>query len=375
MLLDAVLSLAARHRANSSCPSANNEQTTDFEQADIHRDALTFKHRAIHALSRAVSSPELRKADATVATVFLLIFLDLLESGRDRWNKHIEGAKSLMPLMGPEDPGHMVQQIRLFITKQIYLYEYSAQSNLLQSANDMLLQSRIETLGSALVRPRLITGFTSPVGLAVPDQDIIESFLGCPEYLLNAVRYFSLQRDSLAGARSTMHPSRLEQLLGLTTMLESVESFDGQLWARGLRRKSSSTCDALGLYSLFRSYQLAALLFGRRVHDALKNESTPQDDLVLDLLSVIASIMKDHPYLLKCTLWPIFIAGLECRDPSARKFITSALGQFYGDTRCINVANAAQILRDYWVERDQPGAACAEWIFDVSRLRDDWLLV
>src|SRR5699024_4706735 len=108
-----------------------------------------------------------------------------------------------------------------------------------------------------------------------------------------------------------------------------------------------------------------------RVHDALKNESTPQDDLVLDLLSVIASITKDHPYLLKCTLWPIFIAGLECRDPSARKFITSALGQFYEDTRCINVANAAQILRDYWVERDQPGAACAEWIFDVSRLRDD----
>ena len=61
-------------------------------------------------------------ADETIATVFLLIFLDLLESGCDRWNKHIEGAKSLMALMGPEDPGRMVQQIRRFITKEVYLY-------------------------------------------------------------------------------------------------------------------------------------------------------------------------------------------------------------------------------------------------------------
>lgn len=130
ILLDAVLSLAARHRANSSRPFADHDDATGSELANIHRDALHFKHRAIHGLSRAVSSPKLRKADATVATVFLLIFLDLLESGCDRWNKHIEGAKSLMTLMGPADPGHTVQQIRLFITKQIYLYEpvYSGHS-------------------------------------------------------------------------------------------------------------------------------------------------------------------------------------------------------------------------------------------------------
>lgn len=172
-----------------------------------------------------------------------------------------------------------------------------------------------------------------------------------------------------------MHPPPPEQIMGLTMMLESVESFDGQLWATGLLTKSSSTRDTPSLYALFRSYQLATLLFGRRVHDALKDESTSQEPLVCELLSVTASIKDDYPHLLKCTLWPIFIAGLECRGPSERKFITNALERFYEDTRCINVSNAAQILTDYWVERHQPGAVPAGWIFDVSRLRHDWLLV
>ena len=123
MLLDAVLSLATRHRANMSRPFADNGEPTGSELASIYHNAIHFKYRAIQRLSRAVSCPTLRMADETVATVFLLIFLDLLESGCDRWNKHIEGAKSLMALMGPEDPGHMVQQIRRFITKEIYLYE------------------------------------------------------------------------------------------------------------------------------------------------------------------------------------------------------------------------------------------------------------
>ena len=206
----------------------------------------------------------------------------------------------------------------------------------------------------------------------MPDEDIVEeSFLGCPAYLLKAVRYISLQRDSLTGTSPTTHPFPLEQLQGLTATLESVKNFNGQLWAARL----SSSPNTSGLYALFRSYQLATLLFGHRVHDTLKNESTPQDALVLELLSVAASIKDDYPNLLKCALWPIFIAGLECRQPTERNFVMSALERFYEDTRCINVANAAEILRNYWMEHDQPEAAPSEWVFGISHLRHDWLLV
>lgn len=60
-----------------------------------------------------------------MASIFLLIFLDLLESGSDRWNVHLEGAKSLISLNNPlgiNDPGQTVQEIRNFIATQIYLY-------------------------------------------------------------------------------------------------------------------------------------------------------------------------------------------------------------------------------------------------------------
>lgn len=62
-----------------------------------------------------------------MASIFLLIFLDLLESGSDRWNVHIEGAKSLIALLNEplgqgDNPGQTMQEIRNFIAKQIYLY-------------------------------------------------------------------------------------------------------------------------------------------------------------------------------------------------------------------------------------------------------------
>lgn len=69
--------------------------------------------------------------DTTMASIFLLIFLDLLESGSDRWNVHLEGVKRVIetnPLLsGPDmntsqDPGRTILQIRNFITRQIYLY-------------------------------------------------------------------------------------------------------------------------------------------------------------------------------------------------------------------------------------------------------------
>jgi hypothetical protein len=81
----------------------------------------------------ALNNETLYTRDTIVASIFLLIFLDLLESGSDRWNYHLEGAKNLIASIGPssrsqvgnqQDPGRTVCAIRNFITRQIYLYVY-----------------------------------------------------------------------------------------------------------------------------------------------------------------------------------------------------------------------------------------------------------
>lgn len=128
VLLNSILALASRHMENtgqSFCPPG----AATFP----HHSALLFKYKAIQGLSQTLSDSTLCREDTTVASAFLLIFLDLLESGSDKWNYHVEGIKRLIaqiqPPSGPQtgakqDLGQTIQGIRDFITRQIYLYVY-----------------------------------------------------------------------------------------------------------------------------------------------------------------------------------------------------------------------------------------------------------
>lgn len=135
ILLQSVLALAACHKANTGRSFHQSEMTTSVETIKAQQDALSFKCRAMKELSGALHEAILHRRDSTVASIFLLIFLDLLESGSDRWNFHLEGAKRLMSAFQVsaqsqngigQDPGRTLQRIRSFITKQIYLYVYLA---------------------------------------------------------------------------------------------------------------------------------------------------------------------------------------------------------------------------------------------------------
>lgn len=72
-----------------------------------------------------VADAPLCEANTTVASCFLLIFLDLLESGNDRWNFHLEGAKALIAsnasLSAENKAGCTLHRIWAFITREIYL--------------------------------------------------------------------------------------------------------------------------------------------------------------------------------------------------------------------------------------------------------------
>lgn len=125
VLLKSILAIAARHMGNAG----QSFSASGFPEAENfpYDNALLFKYRAIQGLSRALSNPELSRQDTTVASAFLLIFLDLLESGSDRWNYHLEGTKRLVAQIRPQtgvqqDLRQTVQGIRGFIVRQIYLY-------------------------------------------------------------------------------------------------------------------------------------------------------------------------------------------------------------------------------------------------------------
>lgn len=130
ILLKAVLALAARHHANTGQCFDQTNSSMQPMLVNANRDALLYKHQAVESLSRSLSQKHLHKGDSTVASIFLLIFLDLLESGSDGWNFHLEGAKKMIDAtyllsesqaLINQGPGETVQELRSFITKQLHL--------------------------------------------------------------------------------------------------------------------------------------------------------------------------------------------------------------------------------------------------------------
>lgn len=100
------------------------------EITKANRDALTLKHCAIRALSNALRDPVELERDTTIASVYVLILLDLLDSGSLEWQEHLEGARALsepvqlqreVPPALVSDPPRRSQDLRSFLSKSIYL--------------------------------------------------------------------------------------------------------------------------------------------------------------------------------------------------------------------------------------------------------------
>ncbi|PWY93406.1 hypothetical protein BO94DRAFT_614476 [Aspergillus sclerotioniger CBS 115572] len=355
-LLKSVLALAARHRVNRDCSFHDLTIQPPPGPANAQLDALRFKYQAIQGISKDLGDSTSGKKDTTVASIFLLIFLDLLESGSDRWNVHLEGAKRLMDFNLPEpragsrhDPGQTVQEIRNFLASQIY---------------------SIETLGGTFVRPKLLSQFDLLRGPQF-QETVEQSFLGCPEYLLDAIRYLSARRDAITCPERHDDSTFSYFVENTVMMIDFIQQFDCSVWASSLLLNTTGTGDIGSLCTLARTYQIGALIYGKRVLGALTKECLSLEDLVQELIDAISSLQDDNA-LYKCILWPIFIAALECHQPEQRETLLCYMEKFWDCTSCVNAINAAKIIKDHWEKSD---GASSQWIFSIGYLGRDWLLI
>lgn len=190
--------------------------------------------------------------------------------------------------------------------------------------------------------------------------------------MLDALQFFLACRNEFIN-----HPVSLDEIAlrpyiqRTSTVLDSTQNFDCHSWALLLPRPDPSAAHYPRiLYTLAQSYKLGTLVYGWRVLDALTGNTTALDDLVCELVGTINALRSDGT-LFKCILWPMFIAGLESRQMSQRRFLIGCLEKFWLETKCLNVVNAADILRKIW---DQDGSS-PQWIFNPSQLGHDWLLI
>ncbi|KAL4776645.1 fungal-specific transcription factor domain-containing protein [Aspergillus nidulans var. acristatus] len=361
-LLKSITALAARHLANTGYSFDQSDKndvvvpTSRF--TDTTLDALRFKTQAITALRERLTRPhpEFVKTDTTMATILLLIFLELLESGLDGWDVHLKGARALVllyqSLRGKTYSNcrseEMEQEISTFITRQFSL---------------------IETLGASLSQSNpLFEDFCSTSYILSPGQEsIVRSFLGCPEFILRSIQFFSSQRQ--LAAESLHNTAHVQDTLA---MLEVTGNFNSLEWASGFQHQqlspASYTAEMENLYMLGEAYKTAALLYGRQVlgSELATAESTR---LVLQLLGLINDL-RTQDTLFKCLLWPTFIAGLHCLEQDQQGLVHDYLKRIWDLTACLNVISASSILKDYWERARLSGTQ-----FHLVGLDRRWLLI
>lgn len=130
VLRNSLLALASRHLSNAWQLSHYTRTTMSSEITKSNRHALTLKHCAIRALSGALRDPVELEKDTTIASVYILILLDLLESGSSGWQEHLEGARALsepmqlqteIPPALVSDPPRGSQDLCRFLLQNLYL--------------------------------------------------------------------------------------------------------------------------------------------------------------------------------------------------------------------------------------------------------------
>ncbi|KAJ5794947.1 hypothetical protein N7457_001546 [Penicillium paradoxum] len=342
-----IIALAARHFANTGRSFDQVDDTPSPRFANANLDALYFKKQAIKALSSSLTHPEPSRKDMIMATILLLIFLDLLESGIEGWQCHLHGVEGLVNLShtmlesNPSErisrqPGETVQETRRFIARQFLL--------------------SISTIGGAFSDPKSRSELSVHFDDSKHQESIVRSFLGCPEFLLRAIRYFSNQRHMIETLDMQNEPSIHEHVRDTLTMLELTTNFDCLEWASAaMNSRTSSTTDIQRLSMLSEAYKTAAAIYGKRIirsFGIFTGTTTPDNEgLVLRLLEVIHSLKSDAA-LFKCLLWPTFIAGLECQGSNEQRLIIESLRMLWDLTCCLNVINASKILRDHWERKN-----------------------
>ncbi|KUL90707.1 hypothetical protein ZTR_00045 [Talaromyces verruculosus] len=330
---------------------------------------LRLKQRALHQLSADVSHPLTRIDDRTVAAMFVLILLDVIESGNTSWMYHLEDG------------------IDAFVVDACLI---------------------TDIMGSTLARPGVLSRpFYSPsMGSAMLKRLEKTSWVGCPAYLLDVIFFVHAQRYSETGetaeySLSFLTPSgeatRAESPLAV---LRHIDAFDTESWAEEMQSYLTLP-DLSQRLALARAYKAAVYLYARRVLSRttafasdsalsdfsispLQSRKTVANDLIQNLL-----LIQPEDEHFKCLIWPTFIAGAECTSREQRSVTLRLLGLLWNGVYSLNLQNAACVLKVMWDKQDERLQATGfeeeeeeeeeeegfDWIQELDQSSTDWLFI
>ncbi|KAE8358293.1 hypothetical protein BDV27DRAFT_137952 [Aspergillus caelatus] len=365
----------------------------------FYEQFLKLKQRTLRQLSLDLQDPLKQNDTKTLAVIVVLALMDAIESGDGAWKYHLEGVKKLLvsrQSKGPSSPTQrMIDWLDAFVLDGCLI---------------------MQVMGATLARPGSLSKpfYSSDMGPETLKRLEETAWIGCPAYLLEVIFFvhegWCVDPDPSTNPpamiySSTFLPKGSNPLLQPpTVLLQHIQAFDPVAWAEEMQSflHLPDLSVRTALATIWRSavYLYTSRVLSRpRAHGRAKSTipGLPPDHKAITNLLIqqipLIPVADDH---FKCLIWPTFIAGAECTDPSLRPILLQTLSAIYYDVTSVNVRNAAWVLSLMWQKRDSKRAQQQQqqqhddepfgsfvhndeddfdWIQELDDSRIDWLFI
>jgi hypothetical protein len=350
------------YQADSSPNITSNHQVTSCANGPLkssYRDALVAKQQALSLLAQNVATVNESNIDLILVTILLFVNFALVESGRDKWRVHMDGAWRLIRLLG--EPPYLqkpMSRLRLTILSDFLVF-YILGSTFSFSAMPSFIPETIE-LG-----PILRYAETN-------------NYLSCPGPLLRIMLESFALPDKTVSCTDEVYDNIQEQI---GTLLHRALDFDPVVWSRDFEPASpyEDIHQRIRIAAAHRSavciYLARVLPSNNPLIDATSGTAIVNlTELANDVVHQI-SYLKRGDALFKSTCWPLFLAGAESRDPAQREWIMNTLDDLYSTMYWGYLHTSKRVLEAIWKYLDEGKDGVENcWVEEVKEFGNEILI-
>ncbi|KAF2845613.1 hypothetical protein T440DRAFT_543784 [Plenodomus tracheiphilus IPT5] len=326
-----------------------------------YRDALVAKHHALSLLAESVATVNASNIDLILVTILLFVNYALVESGRDKWKVHMDGALKLIKLLGtPPYLQRPMSRLRQTILSDFLVF-YILGSTFTFSSMPGLIPDSIE------LDPILRYAETN-------------NYLSCPGPLLRImIESFALPAAQDSPRASGTDAATIQDQVGI--LLQRALAFDPLTWSTSFS-PASPTEDLTQRIRIASAHRSAVCIYLARVLPSTNPLLDPSSGSALVSLTGLADDVVHHishlrpgDALFKSICWPLFLAGAESEDPAQREWIMETLDELYGVMFWGYLKMSKTVLERIWRLKDGGALGVGNcWVEEVKEFGSEILI-
>ncbi|TDZ16580.1 Acriflavine sensitivity control protein acr-2 [Colletotrichum orbiculare MAFF 240422] len=327
LLQHIIVAASAAHMSNLS-RAVSSDPVADQNARQALTDALVAKHKAFRLLSSAIqemSSSGGVGGDVVLAAVLFFVNVELIESGRNGWKPHLEGAGRIMAYLSPAGPAD--EALRDYVMSDCFIY--------------YILASAFNTSPPTAAK----SYYQSVQVSSVLGKAAANSYLCCPPEILQIL--LSASQLSNQGP-DDYGPTSSAAQAGAQLMNQAL-SFDIQHWA--FEQRNISYFKHIPVESRIHAgsaHRLAACLYILYALPSVAQLVTADlQELEAEMFYHLSSISDEDPNF-KATCWPTFLVGAGTADPEKRAWILDRLKKLMIATPWGFITTAMDTLQTIW---------------------------